>query len=294
MSNEKKVKIAHVSDLHLTGRNDRRQLERLDILFGEIVRKGYDHLVLTGDLIDTANPTDWLVLREALARQGLFELAKTTVLPGNHDLINLEEEMRFYHALNPDDSGRRRRVLERLQQFSEVFRPLITDDGDAAAGYPLVKVLRFGDLALAFAAVSSILPWSGSDNPLGARGYVSPEALRALETKPVANALNGCFVIGLCHHAYKVYGTDALIDQAFDWTMEFKNRDEFLATMKLLKARLVMHGHFHRFQVYMADGLTFINGGSFRYSPERYGEIVIDADGTWTHRFLNKGENGEP
>ncbi|NTU92169.1 MAG: metallophosphoesterase, partial [Chlorobiaceae bacterium] len=72
MSNEKKVKIAHVSDLHLTGRNDRRQLERLDILFGEIVRKGYDHLVLTGDLIDTANPTDWLVLREALARQGLF------------------------------------------------------------------------------------------------------------------------------------------------------------------------------------------------------------------------------
>jgi len=38
----------------------------------------------------------------------------------------------------------------------------------------------------------------------------------------VREALAGSFVIGLCHHALKVYGTDRLLDQAFDWTMELK------------------------------------------------------------------------
>ncbi|NTU93972.1 MAG: metallophosphoesterase [Chlorobiaceae bacterium] len=292
MSKDKNVRVAHLSDLHLAGKNDRRQLERLDLLLAEIVRKEYDHLVITGDLIDTANTEDWLLIREALLRHGLFELGRTTVLPGNHDLINLEEEMRFYHALNPDVSGRRRRVNDRLARFCQVFLPLISEDGQGPAGYPLVKVLRFGEISLALVAVSSVLPWSGSDNPLGARGFVAPEILRALVGQPVIDALSGSFIIGLCHHAYRVYGTDALIDQAFDWTMEFKNRDDFFGTMKLLQARLVMHGHFHRFQVYSVEGLTFINGGSFRYSPERYGEVEIDAAGNWAHRFLKVGETG--
>ncbi len=287
---DKKVRIAHLSDLHLTGRNDLRQIERLDRVLAEIARKGYDHLVMTGDLIDSANPDDWLVVRDALVRNGLFELSKATVLPGNHDLINLEEELRFYHALNPDDSGRRQRVAQRLERFCEVFRPLIVDDGEPGACFPLVKVLHFGGIGIAMVASCSVLPWSGSDNPLGARGYVPPPVLQALGSREVADALSDCFVIGLCHHAYRVYGTDALLDQAFDWTMEFKNRDEFLRTMQSLRARVVMHGHFHRFQMYHADGLTFVNGGSFRYVPDRYGELVIDEKGHWSHRFLRLGE----
>jgi predicted phosphodiesterase len=285
--NDNKVTVAHLSDLHIAGKNDRRQLARLDRLLGEFVRKGYDHLVMTGDLIDTAVPSDWSIIRDALIRHGLFEWNLTTVIPGNHDLINLEEEMRFYHALNPDESARQRRVRDRLQQFSTIFRPLITDDGEAEAGLPFVKVMRFGKIAISFVAVSSVLPWNGTDNPLGARGSVSRETLRALMEQQVLQALDGTFVIGLCHHAYKVYGTDALVDQAFDWTMEFKNRDEFLRIMKNLRASLVLHGHFHRFQVYRVDEVSFINGGSFRYTPERYGEVVISDDGSWSHRFVN-------
>jgi UDP-2,3-diacylglucosamine pyrophosphatase LpxH len=287
VSNDKKVTVAHLSDLHITGKNDRRQLAKLDRLLDEFVRREYDHLVMTGDLIDTAIPEDWSIIRDALVKHGLFEWNRTTVIPGNHDLINLEEEMRFYHALNPDENARKRRVNERLQLFSNIFRPLITDDGEAGAGLPFVKVMHFGELALAFVAVSSVLPWNGSDNPLGARGSVSRETLRALMDSRVAQALDGAFVIGLCHHAYKVYGTDALVDQAFDWTMEFKNKDEFLSVMKNLRASLVLHGHFHRFQVYRIEEVTFINGGSFRYTPERYGEVVISADGSWAHRFVN-------
>lgn len=289
MSIDKKVTIAHLSDLHFTGKNDLRQISRLDRMLDEFVRREYDHLVLTGDLIDRAVPDDWLIIRDALMRHGLFELGKTTVVPGNHDLIDLEEEMRFYNALNPLYGDRQRRLQDRLKRFCAVFRPLISGDEDSEAGVPFVKVLRFGEVSIAFVAVSSVLTWSAADNPLGARGLVSREALRALLDKPVLQALSGSFVIGLCHHAYRVYGTDALVDQAFDWTMEFKNREDFLRVMKILNAKLVMHGHFHRFQVYMADEVTFINGGSFRYSPDRYGEVTIGGDGKWTHRFVLLG-----
>lgn len=289
MSFEKKVTVAHLSDLHITGRNDRYQLEKLDSIFGEFVRRGYDHLVMTGDLIDTASPEHWLLIRDALEKHGLFDWNRTTVIPGNHDLIDLEEEMRFYNALNPDDAARRRRVKERLRKFSTIFRPLISGNGDAASGLPFVKVMRFGDLSLSMVAVDTTQPWSATDNPLGARGGVSKDTLRALVEGQVMQALKGTIVLGLCHHAYRVYGTNALIDQAFDWTMEFRNREDYLSVMKKLGAILVLHGHFHRFQVYNADGMDFINGGSFRYFPDRYGELTIGADGQWSHRFVNLG-----
>lgn len=256
-------------------------------MFEEYLSRGYDHLVMTGDLIDTASPADWAIIREALERHGLFDWNKTTLIPGNHDLIDLEEEMRFYNALNPDDGSRRRRVEKRLQEFDAMFRPLISGDGQAGAGLPFVKVMRFGEVSISLVAVNTVDPWSSTDNPLGARGSVSRQTLRALSDPQVIDALDDSFVIGLCHHAYKVYGTGALVDQAFDWTMEFRNREDYLMMMKKLGASLVLHGHFHRFQVYRADDVTFINGGSFRYFPKRYGELTIGADGEWSHRFVN-------
>lgn len=287
---DKKVTIAHFSDLHIAGKNDHRQLRFLDRLLGELAGRNYDHLVITGDLTDTASPDDWLVVRDALIRHGLFEWQKTTVVAGNHDLIELESEMRFYNALNPDERQRQKRVGRKLSKFCEMFRPLITDETDPGACLPFVKVFRVGEVRLAFVAVNSVLPWSGTDNPLGARGEVSQESLRLLTEKPVMDVLEGCFVIGVCHHAFKVYGTDALIDQAFDWTMELKNRNEFLRVMKLLHASIVLHGHFHRFQTYGADGITFINGGSFKYTPDRYSELEILHDGAWTQRFVTIGK----
>jgi Icc protein len=287
VSFEKKVTIAHLSDLHFASRNDHYQMAKLDAMLGEFVRRRYDHLVMTGDLIDTAAPALWTIIREALVRHGLFDWSKTTVIPGNHDLIDLEEEMRVYNALNPSDGSRKKRVNDRLRQFNAIFQPLISGNGDGAAGLPFVKVMRFGEIAISFVAVSTVEAWSGSENPVGARGSVSRDTLRAITEPAVRQALEGTFAIGLCHHAYKIYGTGALVDQAFDWTMEFKNRDEYLNAMQQLGIKLVLHGHFHRFQVYQVGDIHFINGGCFRFSPERYGELTFNADGSWSHRFVN-------
>ena len=68
--------------------------------------------------------------------------------------------------------------------------------------------------------------------------------------------------------------------------MELKDREEFLAVMKHIQARLVLHGHFHRFQNYTVDGISFINGGSFRYAPQRYSELIIDETGGFQQKFI--------
>ena len=280
------VKIAHISDLHISGKQDRRQLSDLDRLLAHINSSGFDHLVISGDLSNTANPADWRIVREKLESHGLYHWEKTTVIAGNHDLINLEEEMRFYNALNPLPLVRKKVFDRRLKEFCLFFQELITGEKQGEKSFPFIKIIKYPSLRIAFTALNSVYPWYPAENPLGARGLVSPGQLRALGKENVTASLKECFVIGLCHHAYKVYGTDSLIDQAFDWTMELKNREEFLSLMKVLRAKLVLHGHFHRFQSYVVDGITFINGGSFRYSPKCFSELLIDGEGNCKQSFV--------
>ncbi|ACF45611.1 metallophosphoesterase [Prosthecochloris aestuarii DSM 271] len=283
---EKTVKVAHFSDLHLSGRRDRSQIARLERLLEAIKAARYDHIVITGDIVDSAAPSDWKVLRDILVRQGLYSWDKVTVIPGNHDLINLEEELRVYNAINPDFAGRKRRLRRRLLEFCEVFSELITGN-EPVTGFPFIKILQYEDLTLSLVMVNTVYPWMHLENPLGARGYVNPGELTALEGSDVASVLEGSFVIGVCHHAFRIYGTGFPIDQAFDWTMELINRKELINVMRRLDARVILHGHFHRFQTYSYGSLRIVNGGSFHYNPCRYSEMVIGADRSFSQRFVD-------
>jgi len=282
-----RITLAHLSDLHLSGRNDRRALSLLAKMLRHFNAAGIDHLVISGDLSDVASPAGWAPVRDVLREHGFWHFDRATVLPGNHDLINLEEEMRIYNALNPFPENRRQALREKVAAFCGMFGELMAGGSGAVAGFPFVKVLHFSGISLAFVGVNSVWPWHRSDNPLGARGFVDPSQLRALLSPDVAAALKESVVVGLCHHALKVYGTSSPIDQAFDWTMEMINHAGYLAVMKKLGADVLLHGHFHRFQSYVIDGVPVINGGSFRYAPDRYSEMVLAPDGTFSQRFLS-------
>jgi UDP-2,3-diacylglucosamine pyrophosphatase LpxH len=280
------VTIAHISDLHIAGRNDRRSLALLEKMLRHLDHRGIDHLVITGDICDVASPTEWQALRDVLTVSGFWSFDRTTLLPGNHDLINIEEEVRLYNALNPFSDSRRHVFRQRLASFASFFGELITGDSGSLPGFPFIKVLRFAGLSLAFVGVNSVWPWHRSDNPLGARGFIDPAELQALRRASVASALEESFVIGLCHHALRVYGTQSPIDQAFDWTMELVNRNDYLSVMKFLNASVLLHGHFHRFQTYMMDSVQVVNGGSFRYTPERYSLMRVGDGGSFSQQFL--------
>ncbi|MFZ4524493.1 MAG: metallophosphoesterase family protein [Chlorobium sp.] len=279
------MKIAHISDLHLSCNQDSRQLGCLDRLLDHFNTEGFDHLVISGDLSNNAALEEWRIVREKLESHDFYHWEKSTVVAGNHDLINLEEEMRFYNALNPLPLIRKKAFDRKLKEFCVFFQELITGEERSDKVFPFVKIINFPSVKIAFAALNTVYPWYPADNPLGARGSINPGQLRALSMENVLASVKECFVIGLCHHAYKVYGTDSLIDQAFDWTMELKNRAEFLDLMKVIQANLVLHGHFHRFQSYTVDGITFINGGSFRYNPLCYSELLVD-EGICKQKFV--------
>ncbi len=280
------IKLAHFSDLHLAGKRDSLGLARFETLLNAIIDSGCSHIVITGDLFNSNDPDDWAMVKDVLQSKGLYSWDKATLIPGNHDLINLEEEMRVYNALNPDPRTRKKRLRQKMHEFCSVFRELITGD-DTVTGFPYIKVLQYGDVTVSFVAVNTVFPWNNADNPLGARGNVSRDELRALFDPLVDKALRDSFVIGVVHHAYRIYGTGVLIDQAFDWTMELKNRDELLQTMLRLNTRVLLHGHFHRFQTYTAAGIKVVNGGSFNCNPRRYSEIAVYPDGNFKQRFVD-------
>ncbi len=282
----KSVTIAHFSDLHLSGKRERRRIAFLEKLLASIERAGCDHIVITGDLVDTADPAEWALVKEILQDAGWFSWERASVIPGNHDLTNIEEEMRFYNAFNPDPNARKRRLHKKISEFCTLFRELITGD-ERVAGFPYIKSIDYGSQVISLVMVNTVWPWMNLENPLGARGYVNPAELEALRDPSVVGALKDSFVIGVFHHACRIYETGVPIDQAFDWTMELRNREELLGTMGTIGARLLLHGHFHRFQSYMAGGIRVVNGGSFRYDPERYNEITIREDGSFSQRFVD-------
>ncbi len=288
---DKGIKLAHFSDLHLSGRKDRKGLGRLDTLFSVLVENGCSHIIITGDLYNSTEPEDWASIRNLLEKKGLYSWDRVTIVPGNHDLINLEEEMRFYNVLNPDNGSRVRRLRRKLDTFCSDFREIITGD-ESVAGFPYIKTLDYGDVSLALVMVNTVFPWHNIDNPLGARGRADKAQLKALYDPSVKKALRNSFVIGVIHHAYRIYETGVLLDQAFDWTMELKNRKNLLAVMQHLDARLLLHGHFHRFQTYSAGGIQVVNGGSFSLNHRRYNQVTIKANGTFEQRFVDVGGGG--
>ncbi|HEX6974197.1 MAG TPA: metallophosphoesterase [Vicinamibacterales bacterium] len=77
--------LAHLSDLHLTDRDDAAWLDRqLD----RIVARGADHVALTGDLLDRWAPAVLARVLDSLDAHGLIDPLRLTILHGNHDLAS--------------------------------------------------------------------------------------------------------------------------------------------------------------------------------------------------------------
>jgi hypothetical protein len=76
-------RIAHLSDLHLTGADEENA--QLHGLFGVLREYGVDHVVITGDVSENGQADAFRALDEARREYG-YGPARSTVLIGNHDL----------------------------------------------------------------------------------------------------------------------------------------------------------------------------------------------------------------
>lgn len=282
------MKLAHISDIHLDSQRNPNCLTEIEILIQRLFNKGYDHLVITGDVVDVADYNDLYSLRDIFERNGVLNWERITIIPGNHDIFGK------YEFSSNGFSATAARVLQatglnftrKLHEFCDIFRKTITDEPEITMYFPFVKVLNGGRNGVALVSFSSVLEWSVRRNPVGSRGYIHAEQRHAVLQKDVLDVLNGRFNIALFHHAYRIFEPKNAADAAFVWSMELIERESFLKTMKKLNVKLALHGHYHKAETYTVDGVKFINSGSVRSVKSQINSITIYDDDSYSQEFI--------
>ncbi|GMV42817.1 MAG: transcriptional regulator [Myxococcales bacterium] len=225
------MRIAHVSDLHvldLTGVSWRRFMNKrvsgavnllsfrrgahpaqlLVALVDHLIAKGYDHVVITGDLSNLALDAEFARARRELERLGGPE--RVTVIPGNHDT---------YTA----GSVRERR-------FQGWFGDWMGTE--AAEGFPFVKQVG----GVTFLGLNSTY-WTLPFLSYGRVGRAQRELLVERARDP---RLDGTFKVVLLHHNLHRRGRFS------EATSRLRDRDAVARAIADAGANLVLHGHSHK------------------------------------------------
>lgn len=177
--------VIHISDPHLSRQYYREHIKSFKLLLRTIIDRGFDHLVIRGDIVSTADPDDFFLAREILGRFDLLSAEKLTLVPGNHDIF-----------------GGPHRAADVLS-FPRHIRGLV---GYLCCGGQCPSSLC--------TTISTIRDASKS------------RFWRRIELK----------------------------------TMCMRKRRKALKLLKALNVQHVVHGHFHCSEIYVRQGITFLNG----------------------------------
>ncbi|MGA2716715.1 MAG: metallophosphoesterase [Bryobacteraceae bacterium] len=125
------VLIAHISDLHITDKNETRDGKhpgnsRLTTLVRQISARNPSYLLVSGDLTDTGDAAHWAILRSIL--KDAAPTLKVVITPGNHDLNQFFGKDPSYYDLKSSDAELTQRfeVLPRIARvlfFQSSFLP---------------------------------------------------------------------------------------------------------------------------------------------------------------------------
>jgi Icc protein len=170
--------IAHLSDPHLSRRYYREHIKSLKILLRSILEAGCDHIVISGDIVSTADPDDYFLAREVFANLGLLDGRRLTLVPGNHDIFGgphrATDVLSFPRHIRTVD------YRKNFNLFHDAFFETFLNAEQLLPGehYPFIK--RVGPFSII--GLNSIPPWSPLENPLGTNGMVDDRQYAALKS----------------------------------------------------------------------------------------------------------------
>lgn len=253
--------LVHISDPHLSRQYYREHIKSFKLLLEAILEQSCDHLLMTGDIVSTADPDDYFLARAILARFGLLHSSKLTVVPGNHDIFGgphrAVDVLSFPRYIRSVDYSRH------LNLFVEAFEEAFKGCTFPVAGrvFPFVK--EVGPFALI--GLNSIPPWSPWDNPLGSNGLIDDIQGEGLSHAADSLLVRDRIPIVAIHHHFNDLIADSSSTSTL-WrviehkTMRMKRRRKLLKLFNALKVRYVFHGHIHRNETYERQGIRFVNG----------------------------------
>ncbi len=291
------LNIAHISDLHLDGNEEK--YNRLDELLCDISDHGIDHLVITGDITNAGRDVEYKQAIRLFKKYGYYEHSRLSVIPGNHDLYPFFFR-KFPRKPEWDDiKGNPKLFLKNLKEILPKLRQYSQSNYSAECKrfasyfkqscltkYPYEKNLS-SNSALVGIDTNNILPtyhldgsriklfkntidhirtrshlihslYEYSDNPLCCNGDVDLESVETVLKRQYQKRKT--IIVVMHHYLYDKRTVVSEEGEVFAETMGIYQRNKLLALFKKYKVKLVLHGHWHITESYIAKDVEVLNG----------------------------------
>ena len=273
------MKIAHISDLHISKRHKFKNIHLFRKILDYINDHHVDHLIITGDLIDNAETGDFKLLRNIFKDYGFLNSEKLSVVIGNHDIFGgietAEDIVNFPKKCLATNYKQKMRQFYTyfIESFENCFFPSETEH------YPYAKDL--GEVVLI--GMNSIAKYSRVSNAFASNGKVTKQQIKLLkeifENKEYSKKRK---IVLIHHHFCKYYERyehkNSIWANVEKFTLKLRGKKSLIKLFLKYKVDLLLHGHLHESTEYYKDGLRFLNaGGSIDNNGESYLKInMID------------------
>jgi len=265
------MKLVHISDLHINTSIPNNNIDKTDFLLSEIAKTNPDHLVVTGDLTDNADPGDLRIARNLLAKHGFSGSEKLTVIAGNHDIFggvqSIEDIVLFPERCRSVDYN------SKIREFHSVFSSTLDNSVYVSANcfYPFAKIIK----EVLFIALNSVDIYSKLRNPFASNGFVTPEQMD--EIRYIISTFKKdvrSIAVLIHHHFYKLDSeseslTHSLWQRIEGQTLKLRKRKRLLKFLGELGVQAIFHGHVHEQRDYSMKGLRIVNSGGSVYGMKK-------------------------
>jgi predicted phosphodiesterase len=249
-----KLKIAHISDLHIS-RKDKILAERLDNLLKNISKNKFDHIFITGDIVHNPTESNYNTVIRRLKKYGYFSRDKLSVCTGNHEIYGGAEHggKSYLFPTQCKNTDRSKRIKEFCNYFCDTFP-------ENQVKFPYAKEIE----NFVIFGINSVAGWSLDGNPTGSNGEITEKELALLKALFTKKKYSEKIKIALIHHHF--YYTSLNKDEVFsNWlyserdTMQLHNRKNIINLFSECGIKLVFHGHTHINEYYEINDITFFN-----------------------------------
>lgn len=251
-------KIAHLSDLHISFKDEDERGKRLIELLGEVKERNCDHIIITGDIADNPDIRDLLFIREIFSHFDLLDSDKLSVIPGNHDIFGGAAKGKNFFRFIKECSEINYDVNENT--FIDTFKETFPENNS----FPYLKVLD----NTAVIAINSIDRFSIEKNPEGSNGRLDNDNLEKLKNILSSEVIKNKYRIVLIHHHFneakvnEEYPAHSMWLKVVNWKMRLYGMKKLIKLFKKYNVNLVLHGHTHINEIYNINNVTFLNSSA--------------------------------
>ncbi|MDQ3020249.1 MAG: metallophosphoesterase [Bacteroidota bacterium] len=251
-------KIAHISDSHISFKDEDERGRKLVELLNDIKERECDHIVFTGDLVENPHEQDLLFVREIFSHFGLLDSGKLSVVPGNHDIfggaIRGVDFFRFIKSCSEVN------YENKIDLFIDSFKETFPSNNS----FPYLKIIDNVTLI----GINSIDLWSIDKNPEGSNGRINNDDYEKLRNILSSEEIQDKFKLILIHHHFnkpefnEEYPAHSLWLKVVNWKMKLYGKKKLLKLFKKHNVNLVLYGHTHINEISFIKKISFLNSSA--------------------------------